>query len=192
MSAEQVINYWGQIGGGVRGSGVGFLDYQSAVIGRWIHLGSYPYFFFAFWFSGWPAARRQCRTIDDSVVHFHLRANSADQPNDRLSCRHLGFCGSRKRMALRRDAEFPIRCSRVAVLKAASRTFELLPDWGNPTGPLLHTTFLLLLFTGLFRLGSVVRQEENNWAETAYEPRSSSFDAFNNPEHDWNKTKAER
>lgn len=76
------------------------------------------------------------------------------------------------------------------LLKAAGRSLGYLPDLGNPATPLLDAVLMLFLAAALLQLATVIRAEEDHWAEKIYNSGHADFSDFNNPEHAWNKAAA--
>lgn len=56
-------------------------------------------------------------------------------------------------------------------------------------GPVLDATILLALATALAATGRRLRGLENAWAREHHPGRRADFSQFNNPQHDWNRTR---
>ena len=75
------------------------------------------------------------------------------------------------------------------LLKATLRAGGIWPALPGPFSPLIDVVFLLVLAAAMLQLASAVRSEEDTWAKMIYETKNADFADFNNPEHEWNKSR---
>ena len=100
----------------------------------------------------------------------------------------LFFAFMEKEWLNRRTRYFLAIASGLMLMKAISRLLGFLTALGSPLEPLLDTVLLLGVSASLLHLATVIRLEEDDWAQTIYETGHADLADFNNPEHSWNKT----
>ncbi len=108
----------------------------------------------------------------------------------RLAVTLLFAYTEREWLAFRTQAYLVVAVS-LQLIKTLGRTLGYTTDLGNPYGPLLDASLLLILTAVMLHLSNVVRLEEDEWAEIMYQPGDSDLSDFNNPEHEWNKAKTQ-
>lgn len=101
----------------------------------------------------------------------------------------LIFAFTEREWITQRTQSLLIAAVGLQLLKSVGRALGYLPEFGMPIDPLLDAMLLLFLASVMLHLGTVVRHEEDEWAEMIHETGNADFADFNNPEHEWNKEK---
>ena len=99
----------------------------------------------------------------------------------------LAFVFIDKNWLTRRSRRMLTYSTGLMLLKISLRALGFMPEMGTPLEPLLDAVLLIYMSVALYHLGTMIKLEENAWAQMIFDAGHADFDDFNNPEHSWNK-----